>query len=67
MSTICLFANIFNYFRWLSMTQFEPVAARTAFPCFDEPNFKARFQIRLGHHKSRVALSNMPLVTKYDM
>ncbi|KAH8358907.1 hypothetical protein KR093_003226 [Drosophila rubida] len=50
-----------NKTRWLSITQFEPASARLAFPCFDEPNFKAPFVVTLGYHKKYTGLSNMPV------
>jgi len=42
-------------------TQFEAADARRAFPCFDEPEFKARFTLTLVIPPNLVAVSNGPV------
>lgn len=42
----------------MAVTQFEETEARRAFPCFDEPEFKAEFTLNLIHSSTYVAVSN---------
>ena len=39
-------------------TQFEAIAARTAFPCFDEPSFKIPFTLAIVVPTAHVAVAN---------
>ena len=43
-------------------TQMEPLAARKAFPCFDEPRFKVPFALTLRVPASHTAAGNAPVV-----
>jgi len=54
-------------FRWLIASQLEAVEARKAFICFDEPEFKSNFSIKVIHDSSLHAMSNMPIKSKEKM
>jgi alanyl aminopeptidase len=51
---------------WYVFTKFEPVTARRAVPCFDEPSFKARWSLTLHVPKELKAFSNTPIVREVD-
>lgn len=42
-------------------TQFEPIDARSAFPCFDEPSYKVPWQVTLHVPAAQTAVSNTPV------
>ena len=42
----------------IATTQFESTDARRAFPCFDEPDYKAVFSVKLSVEKNQFCLSN---------
>jgi tricorn protease interacting factor F2/3 len=44
--------------KYLITTQFEPIEARKAFPCFDDPDKKATFDLTLIFSKDLKAISN---------
>lgn len=42
----------------LAATQMEPTDARRMFPCFDEPDFKAVFKLKVAVDAGNIAISN---------
>lgn len=56
-------------YRWLIATQFQPTHARSVFPCYDEPAYRATFNIsiKIKRKKNEIALSNMPVSNTYDV
>ncbi|XP_018565925.1 glutamyl aminopeptidase isoform X2 [Anoplophora glabripennis] len=54
--------------RQIATSKFEPTYARQAFPCFDEPNLKAKYIVHLLKPKdaSYIALSNYPVARTED-
>lgn len=50
--------------RTMGTTQFEAASARRAFPCFDEPELKATFEVVMLIPKDRVAISNTSFISE---
>jgi len=51
---------------WYVYTSFTPIDARRAFPCFDEPGYKAPWLVTLHVKKSDVAVANGPEIASHD-
>ncbi|GJQ73764.1 hypothetical protein Trydic_g18705 [Trypoxylus dichotomus] len=56
------YVNEANEVSHMAITHLEATNARRAFPCFDQPNYKARFQITLRRATRYITASNARLV-----
>ena len=52
--------------RVMATTQFEAIDARQALPCWDEPAFKAVFEVTVVAPKGTTALGNMPVAEEKE-
>ncbi|HXM71548.1 MAG TPA: M1 family peptidase, partial [Thermoanaerobaculia bacterium] len=52
--------------RWYLYSQFEPSDARRAFPCFDEPGYKAPWDLALHVRREDTAVANTPVLSETE-
>ena len=61
------YADAEGHERVIATTQFEATDARRAFPCWDEPDFKAVFSVTLVVPEALTAISNGAVVAETDL
>jgi aminopeptidase N len=51
--------------RFIAVSMFAPTGARRAFPCFDEPAYKAAFKLKIARYQGYKVQSNL-MIEKED-
>lgn len=51
---------------WLATTQFQPINARQAFPCYDEIRYRRPIRLQIRHNRNYNAISNMPVAEQSE-
>lgn len=50
------------FLRWIALTQMKARHARRVFPCFDDPAYRAVFDIEILRRKDSNSIANMPIL-----
>ena len=61
------FTDVDGNEQYIATTQFESTDARRAFPCWDEPDFKATFETTLVVPSDLMAITNTSEVSRHDL
>ena len=62
-----LLIKIILYRIYLASTQLKPSWSRYCFPGYDEPQYKAIFEVKITHDKSYHAISSMKMVNQLNL